>query len=356
MIIFLFALYGYLFFCALGNWLLMRRPRLISHGIADAIVLIPARDEASNLKELLPQLTPQVKRVYVFDDESTDGTAEIASSLGATVIRPREALPKGWTGKNRACHELGLAASEDSDAKWWIFLDADVRVADNFAAGVVDLAEQMPPKWAVLTGFPTIVPGRFPEPLFLGWVGWILLATNPFWLVARSRMAHNMFTNGQITCWRPSVYMDQLPNEAMKNRVLEDVAIGRLLAKNGYGIETANLSTLMSVKMYDNWKQALDGMSKNSFEITGSYVGTGAVVVILITVALAWIPGGWTCYALLSGSMLFAGLTVRAHPARMIASAFFLTPIVVLIGAATMIRSAYWKKLGKTAWKGRVYP
>ena len=356
---FLLAFYGYLFLCALGNWALMRRP---SSGVdpsgvdsSRVVVLIPARDEAENLTALLPQIVPQVSRVYVFDDESTDGTGEIARGLGAKVLSPREILPAGWTGKNRACHELGLAAAEDSDADWWIYLDADVRVTPDFAAQVVAMATKMPRKWAVLTGFPTIVPGVFPEPLFLGWVGWILLATNPFWIVARTRMGHNFFTNGQITCWRPSVYMDLLPNEAMKGRVLEDVAIGRLLAKKGYGIETANLSSLMQVKMYDTWRQALDGMSKNSFEIAGSYAGGVGLVLLLVFVALAWILGGWPCYLLFASSMLFAGLTVRAHPLRILPSALVLTPVIVLIGAATVIRSAIWKRTGRTSWKGRIY-
>ena len=116
MAIAILVVYSLFALVALLNLVLMRCPLARAEGDAFC-VLIPARNEAENLRELIPSLLAQsggAPKIYVFDDESDDGTADVAAGLGATVVRPRESLPKGWTGKNRACHELAKAAAERS--------------------------------------------------------------------------------------------------------------------------------------------------------------------------------------------------------------------------------------------------
>ena len=301
----LLAFYGLAAFVAIGNAVGMVRPRREPDG-PEIAFCIPARDEADNLRELLPQLLPQ-GRVLVFDDESSDGTGDVARSLGATVLTPREALPKGWTGKNRACHELGLAAP----GEYLCFLDADVRVTPDFADRLRSL---MGPE-RVVTGFPTIVHGAFPEPVVLGWVGWSLLALNPFFLVRIAGKGHNRFTNGQVDVWPTDLYRRLRPNEALKGRILEDVLIGRLLAKHGVPVVVANLAAYMRVAMYQNWRQAYDGMSKNSYEITGSAWGNFALAALLLLLGWGWLLTGPVGLLLLLLSALATTLTVRGKPA-----------------------------------------
>jgi glycosyltransferase involved in cell wall biosynthesis len=352
----LVVVYGGMAFIAATNYFLMRRPKSVtSLGNSELrfTVLIPARNEAENLRELLPQLTP-FAQVVVFDDESVDETGEVARSLGAIVIRPVESLPKGWTGKNRACHQLGLAASQiESDR--WIFLDADVRISTHFFDSISQAARQTP-EVGCFSAFPNLRPGRFPEPLVLAWVGWILLATNPFGLVSAVKKGHNRFTNGQITIWKPEVWLKLKPNEYAKNRILEDVVIGRYLAQQKIRVDVLNLSDVMSVRMYETWREALNGMSKNSFEIMNSYVGALGLSCLLVAISIAWIwwlPG----YVLLALSGFFAFSVcrpLRTNPLPMILASLLL-PLAVMIGALTIIRSCYWKKAGKTEWKGRIY-
>lgn len=347
--------YGLLAFVATLNLVLMRRPGMFADG--DSIcVLIPARNEAENLKVLVPALLNQDgprPKVYVFDDESDDGTGEVARQLGAIVIRPKETLPKGWTGKNRACHQLAKAAAEDSDAKWFLFLDADVRPEPQFLSSLRDLARQKGHKVGVLTGFPTIRPGRGLEPMFLAWVGWILLASNPFGLINRTRMGHSRFTNGQIHAWRAEVYTRLWPNEQVKSHILEDVMMGRLCAREGVGVEVANLSSTLTVRMYETWRQALDGMSKNSFEITGSYVGSVCLALFMAFCGFGWLlAGGAWVWAL--GLLVWSGLMVAAI-CRCAVWPVVVMPVVCLIGAFAILRSAWWKRTGRTTWKGRMY-
>lgn len=347
--------YGLFALVATLNLLLMRRPGRRQDGDTFAI-LIPARNEEENLRALIPLLQNQeggAPKIYVFDDESDDATAKVAGDLGAMVLSGAP-LPAGWTGKNRACHELAKAAAEDSNARWYLFLDADARPEPDFLSGMRDIAQRAGPRTAVLTGFPAIRPGRGAEPLFLAWVGWILLSTNPFGVVSRTRLGHSGFTNGQIHAWKAEVYTRLWPNEQVRGHVLEDVMMGRLCAREGLPVEVANLSQILKVRMYETWRQALDGMSKNSFEITGSYVGSILLAIFLALCGLGWLAGGplWP-WAL--GTLLWSGFMVAAT-ARTAVWPVLLMPIVCVIGAFAVLRSAWWKKTGQTVWKGRIYP
>ena len=80
-------------------------------------VIIPTRNEAAAIGRVLADLpTDLVSEVLVVDSNSTDGTPEIAASLGARVIR------EPFGGYGRACL-TGLAAASTPDVV--VFLDGD---------------------------------------------------------------------------------------------------------------------------------------------------------------------------------------------------------------------------------------
>ena len=81
----------------------------------DVSVLVPARDEADRLPGTLPAILENHKtEVLVLDDNSDDGTAEVACDLIERSGHPRARvlsgapLPEGWTGKAWAC-QIGRA-------------------------------------------------------------------------------------------------------------------------------------------------------------------------------------------------------------------------------------------------------
>jgi hypothetical protein len=335
-------LYGFFLLVAFLNWALMKRPTT-GHP-AKVAILIPARNEAENLRRLLPALGDLP--IFLYDDASTDETAEIARTHGATVLQGTT-LPPGWTGKNHACHRLAQAAAQASDADWWLFLDADVYPDPDFPTRIQTALGGA--KCPVVTGFPRGLPGRGIEPLFLAWVGWILLATNPFGLVSLTGKGHNRFLNGQFIAWKPTTYTDLWPHEQLKGAILEDVRIGRLLAKQSIKVEVWNASKLLSVRMYDTWRQAFDGMSKNSFEITGSVPGTLFLALFMIALGGLWaIQPVSVVLLILSG---FFTARIMRYPLWVLP--FF--PICLTIAGITLIRSLIWHKTGRVQWKGRAY-
>jgi hypothetical protein len=342
------VVYGLLALVAWTNALLMRRPRLVA-GSPRFVALVPARDEAGKIGRLVAALVGQGVETVVYDDGSSDGTGEEARAAGARVVRGSGELPPGWTGKNHACHQLAKVAAEASSAEWWVFLDADVEPGPNFAEGLGGLIAEVGGRCPVVTGFGRLLPGRGFEPVYLFWVPFLLLATNPFGLVSRSKVGHNRFTNGQVVAWRAREYFRWEPHQAVKGKILEDVLIGRLLALNQVRVEVADLSPVLSVRMYSSVREALDGMSKNSHEIVGSALGTAVLGSFLVVLGVVWILGEWAPGV----ALLVAALGVQ-RVVRTPLWAVALTPVSLVFGGITFFRSLAWSRRG-VRWKGRLY-
>ena len=94
-------------------------------------IIVPARNEAGNLRRLLPSLAKLAYNggyeIIVVDDQSSDETAAVAAAYQARVVSLGH-LPAGWLGKTNACHQGAAVAQGD----WLLFTDADtVHAADG---------------------------------------------------------------------------------------------------------------------------------------------------------------------------------------------------------------------------------
>lgn len=100
-------------------------------------VIIPARNEAASLPQVLAEIPIFVDECWVVDNGSTDATAALARDHGASVLSVPQA------GYGRAC----LAGAQQSGADTLVFLDADysdhpeqmTRLLEPIAAGEADL-------------------------------------------------------------------------------------------------------------------------------------------------------------------------------------------------------------------------
>jgi hopene-associated glycosyltransferase HpnB len=97
--------------------------------LSDTTILIPARDEAESIARTLAALEGQGKNpaVIVIDDQSSDGTAELAKKSfrgNLRVLRGKE-LPESWVGKLWALEQGRRAANSELI----LLLDADIELA-----------------------------------------------------------------------------------------------------------------------------------------------------------------------------------------------------------------------------------
>ncbi len=114
-------------------------------------VIIPARNEAEvigkSVGSLLAQSCVESLRIFVVDDNSTDGTADLARDAAAKSGRPGsltvlsgQPLPPDWSGKLWAMQQ-GIEQALDLHPRFFLFTDADIRHSPQNLATLVGLAE-----------------------------------------------------------------------------------------------------------------------------------------------------------------------------------------------------------------------
>lgn len=333
----------------------------------DVAIVVPARDEAAliarSLASLLAQDYPGRYRVILVDDNSADGTAEIARALpnapgsGAerlTVIqgRPR---PAGWAGKLWAVHQ-GVAASTEPLV---LLTDADIEhgpahlsslVAQAEATGcdmVSEMVRLNTSSWAERALVPAFV--YFFQLLYpFAWVNDPLRATaaaaGGTVLLRREALARI----GGIA--------------AISDRLIDDCALAEKV-KRGGRIWLGHSDLARSIRPYpgaaDIWRMiarsAYVQLRHAPLLLLGSLAGLG--LVFLAPPALAiWGEGT----ARLVGLLAWAGMAASFLPTlrrydRARAWAPLLPLIAVFYMAATL--GAAWRHhFGQgVAWKGRAY-
>jgi len=115
-------------------------------------VVIPARDEADGIAETIGSLLRQdyagAFKIVLVDDNSSDGTAEVARRCAGEAnaaerleIIAGQPLPSGWTGKLWAVKQGVAAAQSAPQPPDYILLsDADIVYAPDVLAGLVTRA------------------------------------------------------------------------------------------------------------------------------------------------------------------------------------------------------------------------
>jgi len=104
----------------------------------EVAVLIPARNEAASLPQSLPawleQDYPGKLTIFLIDDRSSDGTADIAKGFHGRhplQVLTKTTLPEGWMGKVAAL-DFGLKeALNQGDPPFILATDADIRHAPD---------------------------------------------------------------------------------------------------------------------------------------------------------------------------------------------------------------------------------
>jgi glycosyltransferase involved in cell wall biosynthesis len=210
------------------------QPRFHKKSDADDLVsvLIPARNEEQNISNLLTDLQHQTYKnleILVFDDQSTDRTAELVSDMAKYDNRIRlitsTGLPESWLGKNYACHSLAQQAS----GKYLLFLDADVRAEQLLISRTIRYSKKR--KMKLLSIFPTQKMHSMGEKAVVPIMNYILLTLLPLVLVLRSKFSSLAAANGQFMLFEAKAYKKLNPHELLKAEKVEDIKIAQLFKK-----------------------------------------------------------------------------------------------------------------------------
>ena len=230
-------------------------------------VLIPARNEEANIGEALRCVLASRNvdlEVLVWDDASTDRTADIVESLGHINPRVRllrgDGLPLGWNGKQHACWRLAQASTK----RLLVFLDADVRVEPDLLARMAGFRAQT--RTGLVSGFPRQVTITWLEKLLLPLIHFVLLAFLPMGTMRRHTAPSAGAGCGQFLLVERGAYFASGGHSNIRETMHDGLLLPRVFRRAAYRTDIADITDLASVRMYDSAAKVWQGLAKNATE------------------------------------------------------------------------------------------
>lgn len=313
-------------------------------------VLVPARDEARRIGPTLRSLQALegVDEILVLDDDSGDGTADLVAAAGLDVIHGEGGPPRGWLGKPWACHRLAQAARGEI----LVFLDADVQLrpgAARAAAGLLaDLDLVCPyPHQQVTSPLQVLV-----QPL----LQWSWLTFLPLRLAERSSHPLLSAGNGQFLVVRRDAYFAAGGHAAVRDQVLEDLALVRRFKATGHTVAMADGTDLADCRMYADDRELIEGYTKSLHDAFGP--GTVVLLACLYLVpplaALLARDRATRWLGLAGYASAVTGRVAVARRMRQPVWACALHPLSILTLIGIRRRSVRAHRRGTITWRGRL--
>jgi dolichol-phosphate mannosyltransferase len=314
-------------------------------------VVIPARDEAERIGPLLDVIVgaPGVSDVIVVDDQSSDATAGIARAAGSRVIEGMP-LPDGWAGKAWALQQ-GIEAAT---GEWVVTLDADTRPDPRLPSSTA--ARMRDDALDFLT-----VGGRFECPTpGTRWLHASMLTTlvYRFGPPGTATKPDRSMANGQCMTLRRTEFLDAGGMSLVAGEVVEDIALARQLAADGWRVGFLDAADLLTVRMFeslgDTWAGWGRSLALPGVETRPQQHFDQAVVLFAQALPLPRIlfGRGDIIDVVLLANRLGTLVGTRTAYDR-IDLAYWLSPLADL-GAATGIARGITRR-GSQTWRGRTY-
>jgi glycosyltransferase involved in cell wall biosynthesis len=342
-------------------------------GIVKTLVsaIIPARNEEASIARAVESVAMQfeVGEVIVVNDQSTDSTGAILAELTTRIpkLRVLEAgpLPAGWVGKNHAA-SVGAAAAQGD---WLLFTDADTY--HYFGSTRRALSDAVDHDAVLVSYSPEQEMETWWERALIPFVYCRLAARFSFARVNDPRRP-DAAANGQFLLVLRDAYESVGGHAAVAHEILEDVALARLVKRNGYGIYFTAPMGVVRTRMYRSFAAMWEGWTKNLYPLMGGNSKSLFFEFIevfpvseagLLIVALLHFAGGRNSL-LAAAAGVFAGLLLGRHLAYAAALYRNLYPtsyiqyyvLGCVLYTAALVES-WWKSTrGTVVWKGRAYP
>lgn len=346
-----------MFIIVLINFLTVRtvKPSSSSRISESVSILVPLRNEAENVSGVISSLINQRGlgdyEVIALDDSSTDSTRELLNSHAGERLRIMDgsSLPSQWLGKNFACHQLASAARGEI----LVFVDADVRLSPTAIASSINAMRLW--GWDFISPYPRQIAITFVERLTQPLLQWSWFATLPLRLAEALQRSSMVVANGQFFMMKRAAYFDCGGHEAIKNEVLDDLELARLMVRSGFRGGVAEGSAISNCRMYSNAKDLIDGYSKSQWRAFGNKSGALlATALLFLTSILPIVMGlsgeiiGWYGYfAIVSTRLLVAART------RSTISSALLHPLCAAMWIYLIVLSWVRKRRGALVWKER---
>jgi glycosyltransferase involved in cell wall biosynthesis len=333
------------------NFFLIRSPHTVGDQLAG--VLVPLRNEAENIKDLIATLSQQVGdfHFYLLDDNSEDLTYELLKQYTAGDSRFRvikgAPLQEGWIGKTWALQQL----FDQSNEEFIVSIDADVRLTPDAIARSVSTLKST--SLDFISPYPRQIALSFGERMIQPLLQWSWLSTVPLRVAEKSSRPSMAIANGQFFVVRRIALEKINGYKAIKNAVIDDVFLARELIRSGFQGGVINGASIAQCRMYATWSLIKSGYGKSLNKAFGGVIGASFVVLFLflssILPFLLSLFGsfyGWLGYVLIVFSRMLSAIKTQG---RIVDS--FLHPISAALLIYLIIHS--FKVRSSITWKGR---
>ena len=239
------------------------------------VAVIAARHEAATLPRTLPRLLRQLDhfhRIVIVDDRSEDSTGSTARRLAGSdlddkvqVVRVDE-LPDGWASKVNAMHvgiEAATANWDGDHAEQWILLTAaDILHPTTSMARMLTKAREH--DFDVVSVMAQLRASRVWERLLIPPFVYFSQLLHPFRKASDPQSSVAALAGGCILV-RRSTLQDAGGLEAIKDALVDDMALARTLKASGARIWLGIDPDLRSLRTYGSVGEVIDRVSRTAF-------------------------------------------------------------------------------------------
>ncbi len=337
-------------------------------------VIIPARNEADvipvSLRSLLLQDYPGNFTIFLVDDQSSDGTANVAQQVAYALDKTPQlqivtstSLPPGWTGKLWAM-EQGLQTASTLTPDYFLLTDADIEHDPSNLHRLVAKAEAQ--KLDLVSIMVRLRCQSFWEQLLIPAFVFFFQKLYPFSWVNNPKKATAAAAGGCILIH--SEALNRIGGlQIIRQALIDDCSLAKAV-KSTHGKIWLGLSTLTySLRPYDSLKTIWDMVARSAytqlnyspFLLIGSLLGMTLVYLLPpIAIIFGLVLGNWiiTLISVIGYLLMtFAYFPIIRFYKCSPVFAFSL-PIIAFLYTSMTIDSAlqHWQGRGG-AWKGRVY-
>ena len=341
-------------------------PRRGGQDAALVSVLIPARDEESNIARVVESALASSGvdlEVVVMDDHSTDRTVEIVRTISARDPRVRietaPPLPAGWAGKQHACHALARTAH----GSILLFVDADVVLAPDGIARAAGFLEESGSD--LVSGFPRQITSTWMERLVIPLIHFVLLGYLPLPAMRRSGQESFAAGCGQLFLARRTAYEKSGGHSSICSTFHDGLQLPRSFRRAGFKTDLFDATHVATCRMYHNAGEVIRGLAKNAHEGMAGKLAIWVWTTILLVSYV--VPPVLVVVGLVSGSRdswwwIAMAATVVGIATRLVLALRFrqsivgalLHPLGVTILVAIQWYSWLLRRVGRgVAWKDR---
>jgi hopene-associated glycosyltransferase HpnB len=246
--------------------------KLAAQSSCRVAVIIPARNEAGvvgqSISSLLNQTGSHSIHIFLVDDGSTDGTAEVARQAAAQAgkssaltIMEGASLPSGWTGKLWAMQQ-GVERAREFAPQFFLLADADILHASDSIATLVAIAQNG--AYDVTSFMVKLHCATAAEKCLIpAFVFFFFKLYPPSWI--RDPHRKTAGAAGGSVLVRPAALEQAGGIEAIRGEIIDDCALARAVKRQGGRLWLGLSEATTSLRPYETFGEIGRMISRTAF-------------------------------------------------------------------------------------------